>query len=426
MKILWITNMPLPEHCRLLNLPPSNLGGWLSGLLDVLRRDAGLEIAIASSVGPGCNFSATKNDNVVFYAVPCRDMQKCDPRVVELYRKIGEEWRPDVVHFHGSEFFHGLLAVKRVFAAPALLSIQGILSGCLPWCCGNLSDGELTLSLKDRVLGRSFRRKKRRWERNAARERLIWRHVDGFGGRTEWDRAYAQTLNPKGRYFYLPELLRPEFYSAEGLWQREKAIPYAIFCNLSADPLKGAHLMLRAAAELKRKFPIKLFALGNKPPVGALRNFVIGNSYHAYLGKLIRTLGLEEDIQWLGGLTASGMREQFRRCNVYAHASLIENSSNAICEAQISGCPTVAFACGGTPSLISSGETGLLASHGDFYDLSAKIEKVLTDSGLAEKISENGRVCALERHDRRAAAQYTLDAYRSLVASACTSPRQME
>ena len=174
MKILWITNMPLPEHCRLLNLPPSNLGGWLSGLLDVLRRDASLEIAIASSVGPGCNFSATKNDNVVFYAVPCRDMQKCDPRVVELYRKIGEEWRPDVVHFHGSEFFHGLLAVKRVFAAPALLSIQGILSGCLPWCCGNLSDGELTLSLKDRVLGRSFRRKKRRWERNAARERLIW------------------------------------------------------------------------------------------------------------------------------------------------------------------------------------------------------------------------------------------------------------
>ena len=235
-----------------------------------------------------------------------------------------------------------------------------------------------------------------------------------------------QTLNPRAGYFYLPELLRPEFYSAEGLWQREKATPYAIFCNLSADPLKGAHLMLRAAAELKRKFPVELFALGNKPPVGALRNSVIGNSYHAYLGKLIRELELEENIRWLGGLTAAGMREEFRRCNVYAHASLIENSSNAVCEAQMTGCPTVAFACGGTPSMINSGETGLLASHGDFYDLSAKIGRLFTDAALADKISANGRACALERHDRRAAAQYTLDAYRSMVASACTSPRQME
>ena len=139
MKILWITNMPLPEHCRLLKLPQNNLGGWLSGLLDALRGTPDLQIAVASSVGPHCGFSAVDNDNVRFYAVPCRDMQMCDTRTMDLYRKIGEKWHPDLVHFHGSEFFHGMLAVKRVFQAPSLLSIQGILSGCLPWCCGNLS-----------------------------------------------------------------------------------------------------------------------------------------------------------------------------------------------------------------------------------------------------------------------------------------------
>jgi len=408
--------MPLPEHSRMLGLPENNLGGWLSGLLDAIRHIPDVSIAVASSVTKNkCQFSVHDNDNVRFYAVPCSNMQECNAETVEMYRRINDEWHPDLVHFHGSEYFHGLLAVKHVFSAPCLLSIQGILSGSYPWCCGNLFDREIQKTLKDKLLNRSCFSRKQLWKRCAERERLIWQNIRYFGGRTEWDRSFVRVLNPSGRYFHMPELLRAEFYQNSHSRQKEQVIPYSIFCNLSCDPLKGAHLLLAAAAHLKKKYPVRLFALGKKPPERNLKSVLLGNSYPNYLGRLIREGGLADSIEWLGSIPASEMIHHFVHCSVYAHTSMIENSSNAVCEAQMCGCPVVAFHCGGIPSLVQSGETGLLASHGDIYDLCDKLETMMTNTDLAEKISQKARIVASSRHDKETSVRTIMNAYKTII-----------
>ena len=414
LKILWITSMVLPEHAMILGQKASELGGWLTGMLSEIRKNNSLEISIASTVSSKSHFSKEQSDNVVFYAIPCKNIKKYDYCAERYYKAIDQEWNPDIIHYHGSEFFHGLLAKKNIFKGESVLSIQGLINSCYPWCTGNLLDGECPFSLKDIILKRSFQNKKKEWGSRAEQERIIIKGIHAFCGRTDWDKMNIRFLNSKAKYFYVPEILRSDFYSNSGKWNINNIQKYSIFCNLSADPLKGGHLLLQACAILSKKYPIHIYALGPQYSKNMFFDHFVKSSYQLYINKLIEQYSLFDKITFLGTLNANGISELLKKSHLYVHPSFIENSSNAICEAQMVGCPVVAFDCGGNSSIIHSETSGLLAKHGDVFDLVSKIEQIFNNKELTTRMSKMSSMIALKRHNKKDAAQYLTKVYQIL------------
>ena len=97
------------------------------------------------------------------------------------------------------------------------------------------------------------------------------------------------------------------------------------------------------------------------------------------------------------------------------HPSIIDNSPNTVCEAQIAGLPVIASDVGGLRSLIEHKETGILTSlHHE--RLANEILKLKTNPALWNKISMNSRKTARSRHNYNSILTNTMTIYKGLVA----------
>jgi glycosyltransferase involved in cell wall biosynthesis len=81
---------------------------------------------------------------------------------------------------------------------------------------------------------------------------------------------------------------------------------------------------------------------------------------------------------------------------------------NVVLEAWAMGRPVVVSRTEGLASYVTDLRNGVFAEPGDAADLRAKIELVLTDDDLAQRIAEEGRRCTRE--------SLTLDRYVDTVA----------
>ncbi len=92
------------------------------------------------------------------------------------------------------------------------------------------------------------------------------------------------------------------------------------------------------------------------------------------------------------------MKQQFLDANVYVMPSAIENSPNSLCEAQMLGTPVVASYCGGTPTLLTEGETGYFYRYEE-YEMLAQIVMRMFEKGDYTRLSAAEMEIAQERHD---------------------------
>ena len=49
MRILWFTNVPMPDVNSYFGKDPKGSGGWMGALLDLLKDKPGLEIGVATA-----------------------------------------------------------------------------------------------------------------------------------------------------------------------------------------------------------------------------------------------------------------------------------------------------------------------------------------------------------------------------------------
>lgn len=118
---------------------------------------------------------------------------------------------------------------------------------------------------------------------------------------------------------------------------------------------KGYHLLSQAMRILHGERPCHLVVLGH--PAASNEPFPVH-----HLG--YRTLDNE-------------VVDAYRCADVFVLPSLYENLPNTIAEAMACGIPTVAFAVGGIPDMIVSGQTGFLAKPYDVTDLADGIRACL-------------------------------------------------
>lgn len=117
----------------------------------------------------------------------------------------------------------------------------------------------------------------------------------------------------------------------------------------------------------------------------------------------------------MGAVNAGELRDALLNATAYIHPSYIENSSNAICEAQILGCTCIATNVGGTSTLISHGETGYLVPANDPYTLAYQIIHINEHKEDNIKIGLKSRHIALKRHDKSKIVNDCISVYKTIL-----------
>ncbi|MFC1652804.1 glycosyltransferase family 4 protein [Planctomycetota bacterium] len=420
MKVIWLTNCLMPDHARALGASISHRGGWLPALARELVADQRVELAVATTAPVTCTGKITDN-GIHYYGVPHRRVVHAGrnlPRwLIKGYQDIIQDFQPDVIHIHGTEYFHGLLTKEDQISCPAVVSIQGIIDVCQHHWYGGLSPDVLNAkrTLRDRMRRDGLGEQKQKLVKRAAVEREIFSHNSNFIGRTEWDRQQTARLNPTANYYHCDELLRTPFYGAT--WQFECSQRYTLFTSGASYPLKGFHVLVKALNLLRPDFPgisVRVLLSHVYPRASGWQRIwktCRSRGYARYLTDLIRKEGLTDHIVTLPPLDAQGVVEELKRAHLFVLPSFMENSSNALSEAMMVGTPSVVSKVGGIPSLACHEESALMFPAGDEVQLAEQIRRLFLDEAYAQQLSSKAQVIAQERHAVLKIVNTMLDIY---------------
>lgn len=192
-----------------------------------------------------------------------------------------------------------------------------------------------------------------------------------------------------------------------------------IYCgNAASYPLKGGHIALQAIAALKQTYPDVQLRIANaaalSPRISLKTRMQLGY-YALCLRRLIKNLGLQENIVALPTLSAQEVRSELDHAELFVLPSFCENSPNSLGEAMMAGCPSIASDVGGVSSMIDNGNTGRLIPPGDPAILAKAIRDWFEDPIAASKCAEAARSVAMKRHDRASNAVALLSVYRKII-----------
>jgi glycosyltransferase involved in cell wall biosynthesis len=406
LRILWITNNPLPLFAKMLGVSQAISGGWLIALADELVKSGKVYLGVVSNV-VGAEWTHKKLGGIENYAIPISRRRKIRLRPTKAmvidYKRVVEEFNPDVIHIHGTENYFGLLSAEGHLDRPTVISIQGIID----FHRRHFFDGMPVLdilktrTLRDWLLFDGLFEQKIRWNRQSAIERRIFAGNSAFIGRTLWTQAHLRRLNPEAHYYHGDEMLRPIFYSSR--WIPENIRRFSIFAPSASYPIKGFHVLIKAMAILRREFPeikVRVPLAYFKTPAGIRGWYTKARrtGYANYLDRLIRANDLIDYIEPLGPLSAEQMVGEYMRAHVFVLPSLIENSPNSLAEAMMIGTPSVVSFVGGVPSMMTNGVESLAFPSGDEAVLAEQIRRIFCDDKLASDLSVNAHNRALERY----------------------------
>ena len=125
--VLWIVNMMLPELAQHLGLKTGSSGTWMFDLSRKLVDQEGCRLAIACIYGD--HLKKYEVNGITYYTLPGKpsNMYFYTKRFEIIWKQINEEFKPDLVHIHGTEYSHGLSFLRMCPNVPALLTIQGVM-----------------------------------------------------------------------------------------------------------------------------------------------------------------------------------------------------------------------------------------------------------------------------------------------------------
>lgn len=412
LRILWITHDVFECFHPYVKGKPTKGGSWIAPLFYSIKNLQGVKLG---SITPVINGESHKQmlDDVSYYSIRItknENKKEMSGFLASKYLWAVNDFKPDIIHIHGTENNFGMLTKYLDFRIPVVCSIQGIINPChdyLKFSTANLNIRKYQ-SLKN-IMGRGgVNATLKKWRRYSSTEKEIYNKNKYFIGRTFWDNAQLKVKNPESYYFHGEELLRSPFYTAS--WDITRCERNRIFISSAAYPLKGFHVLLHALALLKDKYPtVKVVAPLSSINMKSskLKDLLISEDYNNYLKSEIKRLKLEDNIIFLKTLTAEEMASQFSKSHVFVLPSFIENSPNSLGESMMVGTPTIVSPVGGVTSIVKDNENSILFPSGDHVALAFQIDRIFSDDNLAERISRNAREIALKRHDvKQATIQY--------------------
>jgi L-malate glycosyltransferase len=413
MRIFWFTNILMPDVCEALNIPPEVIGGWMFSLLDELRKNKEISLAVATIYQGVDHIEKMPIHGVTYYLIP-KSINK-GYKLGSGFRQGSDEairdFSPDLIHVHGTEDVYGLYTAHTHVPCPVVVSIQGLLSVYYRHVLGGLSLADYCdAGLAGCLAWMRFAFQHRQWRIRGEREIRIIEGNKNFIGRTLWDKAHVGEINSSAPYFHCEELMRPIF--SETRWDIGTIDRHTIFCTAAHSPLKGFHWLLYALLILRKEFPdIRVRVAG--APWGENKGF---GYYGRYIKKLIEKNDLEENIIPLPMMKADQIAQELKKSHLFVIPSLIENSPNSLAEAMMVGTPSVASLVGGIPSMITDRGNALGFPSGDATCLAACIRQIFQDDVLANNLSIQAIETARKRNGVEEVVSRQIEIYERIIA----------
>jgi len=413
MRILYFSNKPIGLKEKL----DYNGGGWIMSLINEIRKTNIHEIAIAYFASSD---KIVNQDNIVLYQLRKKDnhfrLKKYYYSIITLFGdlRVKEEiswnyylkklnsivldFKPDIIHVFGSEMQFGL--VRKITRIPVVLHIQGLINPIVNAFLPPFVSWSTIRKIHSPIENLHSLYLERKLKMDAYRELEIFRNVDYFIGRTQFDKAFTFCVNPNAFYYYGAEILRPIFYEKSSRINPKKM---TIISTISSPLYKGLDNILKTAFVLKE---IMGFDFIWK---------IYGNVNPKQIENLIKIKHQDINIKLMGVVVAEELRKSLLSSTCYVHLSHIDNSPNGLCEAQILGIPVVATNVGGISSLINNGENGYLVPDNDPYQTSFYIKQLFMNRNLNENIGLKAKQIASERHDRNQIVDQLLKTYNDII-----------
>lgn len=416
-------------------------GGWLSALEKEVRDDVELEIAFLSNgrrqddftyrgvryhpIAPFCSGSR------ILFRIKRLFMSwdRQDRLILKRLGKIIRDSSPDIVHIHGTEKCFGLIyremhgkdgciaiGSRKI---PIVISIQGIMQEIVRKYFAGIPEEKAVKygSIGAMLRKQSVMRRYRQLQHQAADEAVILSETKFIIGRTDWDRAMTAGFNPERIYFHVGEIMRPEFYRGKAREEREDndagKRPVRLISTFSEGLYKGYELLLKVAAELKRKDTDYIWT-------------VIGYTQKSETVLISeKATGLHSsnlNIRFCGKMDAGSIVRELSRSDIYCQVSHIENSPNSLCEALLLGLPAIATNVGGTATVANNGISASLVSDTSPAEYAkAIIRLAASPEGIIS--GKGSRIAALIHHDPERIRKQLTDTYTEIIGMAGNQER---
>lgn len=394
MRILWLCNIVLPELCGEFGFKNVVAGGWLTGMWEELKRKPDFSLGICVPIIKEENMRDGEFQGYKYYSFQIISKENKIDILEEQFLSILDRFNPDIIHIWGTEYLHSFAMVqachKRNMLKCVVINIQGLVSVI------NLHYGMGLPKhiLNKKVEGHSINDEIIDFKERGKYEKKLLQKVYHVVGRTDWDTACVLRINPQLNYYRCGEILRNIFYNKDNNWNADKCEKYSIFISQAGYAVKGFHLVLKMLKELSMYYPkLKVYIAGSNI-------WDMNTSYACYIQEKIKEYDLNNIIKFVGILQAENMMEYYLKANVFLSSSVIENSSNSICEALRVGIPVVSSYVGGVTSMMEHEKSGFFYPLGEEYMAEYYIRNIFDDKQLANKISENGRKQAQKLNDK--------------------------
>jgi glycosyltransferase involved in cell wall biosynthesis len=143
---------------------------------------------------------------------------------------------------------------------------------------------------------------------------------------------------------------------------------------------------------------------------------------------LLRCLASDQDVQFRGTAADADLPDLFRSASVvvvpsvertcYGRAVRVPELLGLVAlEAMACGTPVIASRVGGLPEVVQDGITGFLVPPGDVQALRERLEQILRDPSLAQRLGAAAREVVLERFTWAKVAERCLAAYENLTST---------
>lgn len=405
MKILWNVNVKLPLIYKLQGRDnQTNVGGWLTQICDMLLNQTEHDLMV---VYPSNDKNGEKGETANFrfrglYFEPngLRSGTLDKNNSVKVYKDLLMEYRPDIIHVHGTEFQYSYYLIKAAEECGMLervaVSIQGMVKYYAEhYCFGVPKYVKYGFTLKEFLLKNNVSCGVKSYVKRGIYEEKALKLASNVIGRTNWDKGCTNLINPSAQYYFCNETLRANFYDSE--WNYDSCQPHSVFISQASYPIKGFHLFLKALLLVKERYPdVSVSVAGPNMMNG---NLIKGSTYALYIQHLIKKYNLANNIKFLGPQNAEQMKNEMLKANVFVSPSTIENSPNSLGEAMILGVPCISSDVGGVADLMIHNEEGYIYPLDEIYMLAHYIIKIFEKGAIVKEMGKKAHNHAKVTHD---------------------------
>ena len=293
--------------------------------------------------------------------------------------------RFDLIHFHGASLplfinYPLLRLMKKKVIAKVASSNLGIEIG----------------SLKGRYLGV---------------ENIVIKYLQGIDAivaiSEQIKRGLLQEGFKQGKIVRIPNFIDTRVFKR--LSEKEKKIKKAqlldnsrvcvIFSGRFID-VKGIDYLLRAWKVVSEKTDSLLYLLGDGPLLKDMK-------------ELARALSIFEKVVFKGHV--NNIVDYLNAGDIFVLPSLQEGMPNSLLEAMACGMSVVATKIGGVEDIVKDGYNGLLVKPGDAQDLAKGILKLIKDSDMRKRLSDNAHKTILEHYSLESVVPKYLKLYKEVL-----------